>query len=352
MGGLLMETMILSRRFAPRPSALLFVLGLLGSTLLSGFGYTPKNKVVATVQVGSLPFSLVVSPDSSTVYVGNEASDSISGIDTATNEVGFTISVSGQPFYLALTPDGSDLYCTQLNANADLEFSTATRQLLQSYATGSAPGPQAISPDGTLVYISNYNDGTVTVISNGTLLSPISVGGNPTAVIFSPDGSQAYVANDGLPKGSSYSVSVIDTATNTVSSVIDKDVPFPFGGMAFSPDGTKLYLTASNGHPLVVVIDTTTNQVDDIIVLRVDRKVPGQPAITPDGDYLYVPIGVDKIKTGNNQVLMVDTATSKVAGQIQVGTQPIAAAIAPDGTYAYVANYLDGTVSVIDITPK
>lgn len=187
-----MKTMI-SPRFCPKPSLILFVLGLLSSSPISGFAYTPKNTVVATITVGTLPFSLAVGPDSSTVYVGNEVSNSISGIDTATNEVGFTISVSGQPFYLALTPDGKGIYCTLLSSNADLEFSTVTHHLVQSYATGSSPGPQAISPGGSLVYISNYNDGTLTVISNGTLLSPISVGGNPTAVIFSPDGSRGML---------------------------------------------------------------------------------------------------------------------------------------------------------------
>jgi YVTN family beta-propeller protein len=97
-----------------RPSVTLFVLGALGSSLLSGFAYTPKNLVVATVHVGRLPSSLVVSPDSSLVYVGNEDSGSISGIDAATNKVAFTIGVSGDPFYLAITPDGTKLYSTCL----------------------------------------------------------------------------------------------------------------------------------------------------------------------------------------------------------------------------------------------
>jgi len=349
-----MKTAILLPCFAPKPSSTLFVLGLLGSTLLSGFAYTPKNIVVATVTVGTLPFSLVVSPDSSTVYVTNEGSHSISGIDTATETVGSTISVSGEPFYLAITPDGNDLYCTENGANADLEFSTVTQHLIQSYATGSAPGQQAISPDGTLIYISNYSNGTVTVISNGTLLSPISVGGNPIAVIFSPDGSHAYVANQGVP--GAYFVSVIDTATNTVSGVINKLKTYPLGGLAFSPDGTQLYLTGTGTdsfHPEVAVIDTATNKVSDIIVLRYDRRLPGEPAITPDGQFLYVPLAHGPgLKADNGQVAMVKTATNKVAGKVIAGMQPVAVAITPDSKHAYVSNYLDGTVSVIDITPK
>jgi YVTN family beta-propeller protein len=344
-----MRTMIVRPRFGPKPSAVFFALGLLSSTLLSGLAYTPKNTVVATVHVGGNPSSLVVSPDSSTVYVAKEASNSISAIDTDKKKVAFTISVSGQPSALAIAPDGTELYCTEVAANADLEFSTVTRQLIQSYATGSVPSAQAISPDGTLIYIANYNDGTVTVISNGTLLSPISVGGNPIAVIFSPDGRHAYIANQGGPP---YFVSVIDTATNTVSAVINSNVAYPAGGIAISPDGTILYLSAFTViHPGLGIVSTTHDKGIATIVLPTHRG-PGQPAITPDGEFVYVPISVDVRKAGNDQVFMVGTSIIKIKGKVIVGMRPVAVAIAPDGKYAYVSNYLDGTVSVVDITPK
>jgi YVTN family beta-propeller protein len=346
-----MKTMMVPPRFGARPSTLLLVVGLLSSTLISGFAYTPKNTVVATVAVGTLPFSLAVSPDSSTVYVGNESSKSISGIDTATNEVGFTIDVSGEPFYLALTPDGKNVYCTLLSAKADLVYSTTTLQLLHRYATGSDPGPQAISPDGTLIYISNYSAGTVTVISNGTLLPPISVGGNPTSVIFSPNGREAYVANQTLP----YYISVINTATNTVSETIQPNLPYPYGGMAFSPDGKKLYFTGGDSslHPVVVVIDLATKTITDTIVLRLSHRfVPGLPAITPDGEFLYVPLSHGTSIPENDKIVMIRTATNTLDGHVIVGSEPVAVAIAPDGSFAYVSNYLSGTVSVIDITPK
>jgi YVTN family beta-propeller protein len=63
-------------------------------------------------------------------------------------------------------------------------------------------------------YISNSVDNTVSVIDTATntvIGGPIMVGRVPTGVAVTPDGTKVYVANN------SGSVSVIATATNTVS---------------------------------------------------------------------------------------------------------------------------------------
>ena len=44
---------------------------------------------------------------------------------------------------------------------------------------------------------------------------------------------------------------------------------------------------------------------------------------------------------------MIDTATNTIAATVPVGTVPQGVAITPNGAFAYVANALDNTVSVI-----
>ena len=64
---------------------------------------------------------------------------------------------------------------------------------------------------------------------------------------------KAYVTN-----ANANTVSVIDTATNTVSATVAVgSVPF---GIAITPDGTKAYVTNANADT-VSVIDTATNTV-------------------------------------------------------------------------------------------
>jgi YVTN family beta-propeller protein len=75
----------------------------------------------------------------------------------------------------------------------------------------------------------------------------IPVGSDPRAVAVSPDGAAVYTANFNAG-----TVSVIDTATNTVIKTITVgDVPV---GVAVSPDGTRLYVT-NFGDDTVSVLD-------------------------------------------------------------------------------------------------
>jgi YVTN family beta-propeller protein len=70
---------------------------------------TATNTVIATVK-GGLPFAVVITPDGSRAYVGNNQSTFISAIDTATNTVIGTVENVFQPEGLSFTPDGSRLY--------------------------------------------------------------------------------------------------------------------------------------------------------------------------------------------------------------------------------------------------
>src|SRR5215472_1373197 len=66
---------------------------------------------------------------------------------------------------------------------------------------------------GQNAYISNFGDGTVSVIdtATNTAVATISVGGGPTGVAVNSDGSKAYIANH--PSGP---LAVIDTATGRI----------------------------------------------------------------------------------------------------------------------------------------
>jgi YVTN family beta-propeller protein len=142
----------------------------------------------------------------------------------------------------------------------------------------------------------------------------------------------AYVANF-----FSNSVSVIDTATNTVVDTV------PVGSNPFAldvtPDGAFVYVgnfVAGN----VSVIDTTTNSVVATV------NVAGHPngvAVTPNGALVYV------AGYTSDSVSVIDTATNTVVATVPVGVLPFGISISTDSAFAYVANGTSSSVSVIDI---
>jgi YVTN family beta-propeller protein len=133
----------------------------------------------------------------------------------------------------------------------------------------------------------------------------------------------AYITNLG-----SDTVSVIDTATNTVTATI------PVGeeprGAAVSPDGSTVYITNT--------VDGTVSVIDTIPV----GSLPLGVAVTPDGSKVYV------ANIGDNNVSVIAAATNTVTATIPVGGDPNGVVLSPDGSTVYVANLRSGTVSVID----
>ena len=70
-----------------------------------------------------------------------------------------------------------------------------------------------------------------------------------------------------MTNGASNTVSVIDTATNTVAATIAMEFLAPFG-VAITPNGAFAYVTVSNSL-FVKVIETATNTVTaDIMGLQ------------------------------------------------------------------------------------
>src|SRR5260221_450738 len=98
-----------------------------------------------------------------------------------------------------------------------------------------------------------------------------------TATAFA--GPRVYVANLG-----SDSVSVVDVDTNLVVATIPLQQFSRPQGLALTPDAAKLYVTHENAN-FVSVIDTATNTVTTIVTVG---SSPRGIDITPDGTRAFV----------------------------------------------------------------
>ena len=407
----IMKTIAIQSPLSARRSPVLVLLAVTSIASLSStfraeaLTGAPKNQVIATVKVGENPDCIVVSPDSKTVYVANNngtngCNSSVSVIDAfdlPRYTVEATICISDYALYLALSPDGNTLYVSEYppSLNTDpsanvVEVYDVTNPTNPSFRTrlkvGDDVGGLAASPDGTKLYVTNGSPVYARKISND-LAAPGSIyvfntttfkqtnniicHGSPFQVLFVDKGAQAEQA-DVLNEAGAGFIQFIQVALGKLSNSTGA------GGRIFEPSGM---VTNASGSILCVADDVnyvavcnaqdgTVSAIYPAVSSVFDLEFLGQPALTPNGEYLYVPYGGGgrlgigygvqfnpstglPVQESNDQVVMLNVSTGQIIGSlITVGYNPVWAQVSPDGTTLYVANNSDGTVSVIDITPN
>src|SRR5438876_10855622 len=152
-----------------------------------------------------------------------------------------------------------------------------------------------------------------------------------------PAAAQSYAY---VPTHKSDSVSVINTASNSVVGVVPVGVQ-PLQA-AISPDGAFAYVTNSGwflGNNDVSVISTATNSV--VATMPVGR-FPVGVAFTPNGALACV------ANQNSNEVSVINTVTQTTVAAVRAGTNPWGVAVTPNGAFAYVTNHATNNVSVID----
>jgi YVTN family beta-propeller protein len=133
-------------------------------------------------------------------------------------------------------------------------------------------------------------------------------------------------------------VSIIDTATQTVTSTILTVGKYP-QGIAVNATGTRAYVANSDSSD-VTILDLVNNKT--LATVPIASGYPVGVALNANDTRVYV------TSNSNGQVSVIDTASNTVIATVPVGSYPMGVAFNPSGTRVYVANRTPGSVSVID----
>ncbi|WP_427890552.1 glutaminyl-peptide cyclotransferase [Kribbella sp. GL6] len=192
-------------------------------------------------------------------------------------------------------------------------------------------GPQ---PDGTANTTYGWR---VTPAGDQTKL-----GEKPFGSALSPDGKYLAVSNDGTR---TQSLSLVEAATGKVVQNLPYASPEAlFIGLAWSPDGSKLYAAAGGNDKIRVYTQANGLLTETTPIALPKGTFPAGLTLNADGSKLYV--------AGNGAAAMsaIDTATGKVLGKVATGPNPFTVGLTADGKTAYVSNWGTNTVSAVDTT--
>ncbi len=277
------------------------------------------NKVAATIAVGDEPHGIVTDVSGDTLYVANGATNNVSVIDVhKATEVKRLVAARGT-WGVERSPNGETIYVTNYLSHL-VPFRTTSMSEVTVIDTGKkqvvnrirVPETNlvqgiAFSPDGQFALVTMLRTKNVVpmtrvlqgwVITNGLgiiwkdgrvdevlLDEPNSCFADPTDVVIAPGAKYAYVSGGGID----------------AVAVVDLSRLFSILGIASEEERLN-------------VIPNHLGISTEFVVRRIPTgRNPRGLALSPDGKFLYVTAALD------DDLTIIDTAKKEVVGSIDLG---------------------------------
>jgi DNA-binding beta-propeller fold protein YncE len=317
------------------------------------------------------PAALGLSPDGARLFVANGQRGSLSIVDTKSARVVSEHDIGQEVVDLALLPDVRRLLAVDRAAGALLLLEEEGGMVRVVARQPVAPDPVtvAVAGDGRSCVVASRWSRTLTFVG----LAPMSLRVTRTLELpFSPmklalvrGGSQLVVADAFGGK-----LATVDPREGTLESV--RTLPGQnIRGLAESSDGHMLVIALQVlrrlAHTSFEDIHWGSLVSNDLLVVKLDALLapgpggdplqgsrsidlgntgngagdPAAVAFARDGHLAVALAGVDEVRIGSDPAHLPIHAG--------VGRRPGALAISPDSSTLYVANRLEGTISVIDL---
>ena len=253
----------------------------------------PSYSVVGTYKAADGGWDILsVDPVAHRLYVARR--DSVTAVDLATGKVTDKLAPADGGHSALAIPGTGDLLVTNGNANNATIIDGATGKLRATIPTGKKPDAATWDPATRTVWVMTPGDGNITVIDPKTakVVATVTIGGS-----------------------------------------------LEFG----AADGTgKLYVNAEDRND-VAVVDTRT--------LKLLRREPLPGCDGPTG-IVYDPATRQTVSACANGVAVVLSATGKPVATLIIGKGPDGAAVDAKRHVLLIPSGREGTLSVIELSPK
>jgi YVTN family beta-propeller protein len=349
------------------------------------------NHFVANVTTGSGPYSLAYDPADHDVYVGEQIW-TVGVISDATDGLVGNITVGATPFALAYDAGTNALYVSmyQYGGQVVLVYNATTYRPIASVPVGPNALSLVYDPAHGDVFVANEGGDNVSIINDTNLTDFASVltGYNPTGLAYDPALGEVFVANS----GSSTVTAINDTndsvvATQAVASgaylvafdpasgrlVVSGDavanITFlnvstlaPEGSLALPGGAYQLADDTAQSDAFVVTYNITRHAwAAEVISDAQGTIVTAIPNVGNISEGIAYDLATDEIYISDSfgrsegiagyNVTVISGQTDAVEATLPTGALPAGIAVDSTTGNVYVANYGQGTLTVVAQSP-
>ena len=312
---------------------------------------TANNAKVAEITVGAAPRSVAVAPNGK-IWVVNRDAASLSIIDPTTLAVTSTVALprASAPYGLVFTPSGSAGLLALSGTGVLAKLDPVSGAQTAGLSLGSDVRQLAVSADSARLLVSRF------------VTPPATGEGTASLQTATAKGQVFSVAPGSLTAQQTFSLLF---STKVDGEAQARGVPNYLGAPAISPDGKSAWVPSKQDNiargtlrdgqnidfqdtvrAISSRIDLTTLAEDS--ASRIDHDNAGMTTSLvyhPTGSYLFAAL------ESSRQVAVLSAFTRAELFRVDVGRAPQALAMAPTGTELYVSNFMDRSVTVVDLSP-
>jgi len=275
-------------------------LALQGSASLQVYTATASSGVISPsgnpLPTGSMPFAIALTPSLSTLFVDNNASDTISAYtvnsDGTLTAASGTAATGSMPMGMAIDPAGKYLFVANQGSSNISVFSISGTSLAEVAGSpfttipagtkeATLPTAVAVSATGNFLYVANNFTGTVSAYSiagSGALTplgpSPYTVGTAPSGLEIPASGGFLYVTNTGSNNVSAFAI--CDKVTTSCANPSAPDGTLtPVAGSPFSAGIGPVAIAADPAFNFLYVLDKQSSQISEY------SYAPGSGVLSP-----------------------------------------------------------------------
>jgi len=221
------------------------------------------------------------------------------------------------------------------------------------FTTALPPNALAVTPKDTFLYVASLSggiyaytinsDGTLTVANSG---SPVATGVSPITMKIDPTG-QWLIAADLTPQVYVFGINASTGALTTQGNAVALD-PGSTTNLIITPNGQYVFISLGTGGVDILTFNSTTgviSKLNQILNPKASTNADFGLASDPNSTYLFV------TETGINSVRVLTINTTGSSTLTELATSPVKTGLGPsqvivaDGSYVYVTNRTDGTIS-------